>query len=116
MGNFDARFEASEGPSEEALRFEPRGRVFAGDVIGAFVFFLARSDDEVAVFDVGVLRAICVGLEFVIAPAVAAEVVGPFFGVGSGAVGAVEFVGPDEGEIFEGCGIGGIGLRRRLEW
>ena len=44
--------------------------------------------------------AIGVGLEFVVAPAVAAEVVGPFFRIGGGAVGGVEFVGPDESEIF----------------
>jgi hypothetical protein len=81
-------------------------------VIGAFVVFLASGDDEIAVFDVGVGGAICVGLELVVAPAATAEVVGPFFGVGSGAIGGVEFVGPDEGEIFERGGISGFGLIR----
>jgi hypothetical protein len=99
--DLNARFETAEGLREEALRFQARGCVFAGDVIGAFVVFLASGDDEIAVFDAGVLRAVCVGLEFVVAPAATAEVVGPFLGVGGGAVGSVEFVGPDEGEIFE---------------
>jgi hypothetical protein len=77
-------------------------------VIGAFVILFAGGDDEIAVFDVGVFAVICVGLEFVVAPAASAEVVGPFLGVGSGAVGGVEFVGPDEGEIFECRWLGGF--------
>ena len=100
LRDFDAGFEAAEGLGEEALGFQARGSVFAGDVIGAFEIFFARGDDEIAVFDVGVFAAIGVGLELVVAPAFAAEVVGPFFRVGGGAVGAVEFVGPDEREIF----------------
>ncbi len=74
-------------------------------MIGAFEIFFAGGDDEIAVFDVDVFAAVCVGLEFVVAPAVAAEVVGPFFRVGGGAVGAVEFVGPDQVEIFRRSGI-----------
>jgi hypothetical protein len=110
FGDFDARLETSESLGEEALRFQARGCVFAGDVVGAFVLFFARGDDEIAVFDVGVLATICVGLEFVVAPAATAEIVSPFFWVGKGAVGGVEFVGPDQGEIFEIDGIGGFGL------
>jgi len=75
-------------------------------VIGAFVVFLASGDDEMAIFDAGIFAAVCVGLKFVVAPAAAAEVVGPFLRVGGGAVGTVEFVGPDQGEIFERGGIG----------
>jgi hypothetical protein len=108
FGDFDAGFEAAEGLREQALRFQARGCVFAGDVIGAFVVFFTGGDDEIAVFDVGVLRAVGVGLEFVVAPAATAEVVGPFLGVGGGAVGGVEFVGPDESEIFEGGRVGGF--------
>jgi len=104
LRDFDAGFEAAEGLREEALGFQAGGSVFAGDMIGAFEIFFARGDDEVAVFDVGVFAAVGIGLEFIIAPALAAEVVGPFFRVGSGAVGAVEFVGPDESEIFWGGG------------
>jgi hypothetical protein len=83
-------------------------------VIAAFVVFFAERDDEVAVFDVGVFAMVGVGLELVVAPAVASEVVGPLFGVGGGAVGAVEFVGPGEGVILGGGELRGIrfGLRR----
>jgi hypothetical protein len=102
--NFYPGFEAAEGLSEQALCLQTRGRVFAGDAVAAFKIFFASGDNEVAVLDAGVLPAIRVGLEFVIAPTVAAEVVGPFFRVGSGTVGGVEFVGPDEGEIFRGGG------------
>jgi hypothetical protein len=96
---------------EEALSLKTRGGVFAGNVIGAFVVFLEGGDDEIAVFDVRVFGSVRVGFELVIAPAIAAEVVGPFFGVGGGAVEAVEFVGPDESEILERGGVGGLGLR-----
>jgi hypothetical protein len=95
MRDFDAGFEAAERLGEEALCFQASGSVFAGDVIGAFEVFFARGDDEIAVFDVRVYAAVGVGLEFVVTPAFTAEVVGPFLGVGCGAVGAVEFVGPD---------------------
>ena len=114
LRDFDAGFEAAEGLCEEALCFQARGSVFASDVIGAFEIFFARGDDEIAVFDVGVFAAVGIGLEFVVAPASAAEVVGPFFRVGGGAVGTVEFVGPDKVEIFQGRGRGGFrwsGLR-----
>jgi hypothetical protein len=95
MRDFDAGFEAAEGLGEEALRFQASGSVFAGDVIGAFEIFFARGDDEISVFDMRVYAAVGVGLEFVVTPAFAAEVVSPFFRIGCGAVGAVEFVGPD---------------------
>ena len=83
-------------------------------MIAAFVVFFPGGDNEIAVFDVRVLWAVGVSLEFVIAPAVAAEVVSPFFGVWGGAVGAVEFVRPDEGEAFQGRGLSGCRLRGLL--
>lgn len=100
MRNFDAGFKAAERLRVETLRFQPSGSVLAGDVVGAFVIFFARSDDEIAAFDVRVLRAVRVGLEFVVTPATTTEVVGPFFRIGRGAVRSVEFVGPNEREIF----------------
>ena len=95
LGNFDAGFETAEGLGEEALRFQARGSVLASDVIRAFVIFFARGDDEIAVLDAGIYGAVGVGFELVVAPAIAAEIVGPFLGVGSGTVGGVEFVGPN---------------------
>jgi len=79
--DFDAGLEAAESLCVEALRFEASGSVSAGDVVGAFVIFFACGDDEIAVFDVSVFLTICVGLEFVVTPATAAEVVSPFFGI-----------------------------------
>ena len=52
-------------------------------MIAALVDFFAERDDEVAVFNVGIFAAVRVGLEFVVAPAVAAEIVSPFFGSGA---------------------------------
>ena len=83
LRDFDTGFEAAEGLGEEALGFQAGGSVFTGDVIGALEIFFARGDDEIAVFDVGVFAAIGVGLEFVVAPAFAAEVVCPFFRIGA---------------------------------
>jgi hypothetical protein len=94
LRNFDAGFEAAEGLGEESLSFQARRGVFAGDVIGALEIFFASGDDEITVFDMDVFAAVCVGLDFVVAPAGAAEIVSPFFRVGGGAVGTVEFVGP----------------------
>ena len=68
LRDFDAGFEAAESLREEPLSFQARGSVFAGDVITAFVIFFARGDDEIAVFDVRVLGAVGVGLEFVDCP------------------------------------------------
>jgi hypothetical protein len=114
--DFDAGLEAAESLRVEPLRFEASGRVFASDVVGAFVIFFACGDDEIAVFDVGVFRTICVGLEFVVTPATAAEVVSPFFRVGSGTVRAVEFVGPDQSEVFRRGLRGGGGFYSRGRW
>jgi hypothetical protein len=77
-------------------------------VIGALEIFFASGDDEIAVFDMDVFAAVCVGLELVVAPAGAAEVVGPFFRVGGGTVGTVEFVGPGQDEIFWSSGLSGF--------
>ena len=77
-------------------------------MVSAFVIFLAGGDDEITVFDMDVFAAVCVGLELVVAPAGAAEVVGPFFRVGGGTVGTVEFVGPGQDEIFWSSGLRGF--------
>jgi hypothetical protein len=82
LRDFDAGFEAAESLREEALRLQAGGSVFAGDVIGAFEIFFASGDDEIAVLDVRVVAAVSVRLELVVAPAFAAEVVGPFFRIG----------------------------------
>src|SRR5215831_20696978 len=60
------------------------------------MLLLAGSDHQISAHDSGVLRARGVALEFVVAPAVPADVVSPRLGIGSRAVGRVEFVGPDE--------------------
>src|ERR1700722_19214038 len=95
FGDFDAGFDATVGLGEEALRFQAGGSVVAGDAVGGGVDFLLRGDDEIAFFDVGVFGAVGIGLEFVIAPTFAAQVVSPFGGIGRGTVGRGEFIAPD---------------------
>jgi len=98
--DFDAGFKAAESLCVQPLRLQSSGSVFAGDVVGTFVIFFARSDNEIAILNVSIFRTVCVGFEFVVPPTAAAEIVGPFFWIGSGAVGTVEFVGPNERKIF----------------
>jgi hypothetical protein len=94
--DFDAGLEAAVGLDEQALCLEAGGGVLAGYPVGAGVGFFLRGDDEISFFDSHVFLAIRVGLEFVVAPAFAAEVVGPFGGIGRGAVRSGEFVAPDK--------------------
>jgi len=96
FGDLDAGLEAAIGLSEAGLGFEAGGGVGARDAIGTGEVFLASGDHQVAAPDLGVARACGVGFEFLIAPAVAAEVVGPFGGIGGGTIGEGEFVGPRE--------------------
>jgi hypothetical protein len=110
--NFYAGFDAAVSLNEETLRFEACGSVVACYAVGAGEGFFLRGDYEISFFDAGIFFAIRVGLEFLVAPAFAAEVVGPFFGIGGGAVRTVEFVGPDQGEIFESGRLSGFRLRR----
>ena len=102
-GDFDAGFEAAVGLGEQALGLETRRGVLARDVVRSCVLFLAGGDYQISVFDARVFSAIGVPLEFLIAPATAAEVVGPLFGVGERTVGAVELVVPHESVVFV-CG------------
>src|SRR5271165_3172591 len=94
-GNFYARFESSIGLAEEIFRFNARGGVVTGYGAGSRCLLL-RGDDQIARLHVGVLRVIGVELEFLVTPAVAAEVVGPFGWVGGTAVRGVEFVAPNQ--------------------
>ena len=111
--DFDAGFDAAVGLGEEALRFQAGGSVFARDAIGGRVGFFLRGDDEIALFDVGVFGAIGVGLEFVVAPAFAAEVVGPFVGIWRGAVWASRIRRSRPASSWgEFGGGGGIGSRK----
>ncbi len=110
-GNFDARFEAAVRLIEKPLRFHSRRGVIASDVVaGIRVGFFQRRDNEIAALELGVLRAIGVRLELVVAPAVAANpgIKGPFRRIGRGAVRAAEFVAPDKSES-----LGGRRLQRR---
>src|SRR5277367_2176 len=95
--DFYSRFEAAVSLRKKILCFESGGGVVARYAIGAREGFFLRGDDEIASFDARVLGVIGVGLEFVVAPAFAADVVGPFFGVWRRAVWAVEFVAPSQG-------------------
>src|ERR1051325_1718576 len=94
--NFDASFKAAIGLTEKPLRLEPGGGVVARNAVGARDVLFLRSDDEIAGLNLRILRPIRIALEFVVAPAFAPGVVSPFRGVRSGAVSAVEFVGPSE--------------------
>src|SRR5438552_6207761 len=77
-GNLDARFEAAIGLAEQALGFHTSRGVIPRNAIGAGVGFFLGDDDEIAAPDLSVLRSIGVVLEFLVAPAVAANVVPPF--------------------------------------
>ncbi len=77
-GNLDSRFEAAIGLAEKPLGFQTRGGVIPRYAIGAGVGFFLCGDHEIAALDLRVLCAIGVILEFVVAPAVTADVVGPF--------------------------------------
>ncbi len=92
--DFDARLDAAVGLGEEALCFEAGGSVVARYAVSPRIGFFLRGDNEISFFDVGVFGAVGVGLEFVIAPALAAKVVGPFGGIGRGAVRTGEFIAP----------------------
>src|SRR5580658_5393442 len=94
FGDFYSRLEAAVGLCKKILRFETGGGVFARYAVGAGVGFFLRGDYEISFFDVCVFFAVGVGLEFVVAPAFAAEVVGPLFGVWRRTVWAGEFVAP----------------------
>src|SRR6266568_6164244 len=95
-GNLDARFKAPVSLGEESLRLEPRGGVFARYAVRSGEFFFTRGDEQAAIPNFSVRGAIGVVLEFVIAPAVAADVVGPLRLVEQRTVGAVELLAPNE--------------------
>src|SRR5580658_3133095 len=65
-------------------------------MVGSGEGFFLCLDDEVAAANEGVLRPAGVILEFLIAPAVAADVEFPFCRVRTRAVGAVELIAPDQ--------------------
>src|SRR6266852_1997638 len=95
-GNFDARFEAAVSLAEEALSFEAsRGVVAHGAATAGVRGLVHRGNDQVATLHLSILRKVCIALEFIVAPAVATGVVGPFGRVGSSAIGAVELIAPD---------------------
>src|ERR1700694_1046139 len=105
--NFDARFETSIDLAEQILRLQASGRVIARDaVFGIGVRVFLRGYDEVAALELRVLRAIGIGLEFVVPPAVTTEVVCPFCGIRRGTIRPADLMAPDEG-VARG--------RRRLE-
>src|ERR1700691_2777460 len=87
--NLDAGFEPSVGLREPTLSLEPGRCIFPRNVIVAFVTLLARDDNEIPVLDVRVFSSIRIGLEFLIAPAPAAQFVSPLGRVGKRAVGTV---------------------------
>src|SRR5438105_15668430 len=105
--NFDTRLEAAIGLAEEALRFQASGGVIPRCAITAGISGLMHcGDDQTAALQLCVLREIRVALEFVVAPALTADVVGPPGGIRGRAIGAVELIAPDELEASS---------RRRLE-
>src|SRR5437870_1619371 len=97
--DLDARFESAIRLGEKILCLESRGSVVASDAILASEFFLLSGDNQIVVLDFHVLRARSVSLEFLIAPALAAQVVRPLCRIGSGAVGRRELIGPSERPI-----------------
>src|SRR6266481_2212033 len=93
--DFDSCLEAAISLREEALRFEACGRVSARHAVGAGVVLFLRRDYQIPFFSIRVLKATGVVLELLIAPAVAADGVGPLLRVWRRAVRAGEFVPPN---------------------
>jgi len=104
LRDFYAGLKTAVDLAEKILRLDAGGSVLARRPAGARGDFFLRGDYEIAGRDVSVLRMIGVELEFFIAPAFATEIVGPFGGIGEGAVRGVEFVAPDEVVTWRGGG------------
>src|SRR5215470_4234353 len=102
--DFDARFKAAVGLAEKPLGFGAGGSVVARNAVraGEGSAFLLRGDDKIAALNLSVLQAVGVALEFIVAPAFAAGVVGPLGRIGSRLVGSVEFVGPNKSPAGSG--------------
>src|SRR5713226_9031065 len=66
--NLDARFKAAVGLAEEPLCLDASRSVTARDAIRAGKAFLLRSNDQISTFDLRILKAIGVALEFLVAP------------------------------------------------
>ena len=92
--NPDSRLEAAVRLREATERLQPRRRVVARDAVRSRELLGARRDDQRAAFDARVLGAIGVGLELLVAPAAAAQLVDPARRIGAAAVSAVELVAP----------------------
>ena len=90
-------------PARFAAGHEPGGGVFL-----AFALFAPGFDDEVTVLHAGIFPLVpSVVLKLGISPTMTADVVIPFFGIGS--PGFVEFIGPDQ--VPAGRGGGRLPIR-----
>jgi hypothetical protein len=85
------------------LRRHSRGRVIARHVLRTGKAFLQRLDHKVAALNEGIFRPVGVILEFMITPAVAADLVFPLCCVGTRTVGPIELVAPNESPPVFSC-------------
>ena len=94
--NLNSRFKPSVSLAELILGEQSCRSVIASYVIRAGESFLNCFDYELATVLIRVYGSTRIGLEFVVAPAVAADIKGPFAGINRRAVGAVELVAPNQ--------------------
>ena len=99
--DFYPRFDLAVFDAEFTLAFQARGSV------AARLTFDGANDKMAGAVTEHVLAGAGVDFEFAIAPTAAAEIEGPFGGIGSGVRGAVEFVAPDQ------MPLGSEGWKRR---
>ena len=71
--NFHAGFKAAVGLDKFPQSFQPCRSVVPCHAIGSRVLFLLRLDYEVSILHIGILQTICVVLQFLIAPPIAAN-------------------------------------------
>src|SRR5450631_3183259 len=101
-GNLDACFKASVRLLEVAGGLDPRGGVVAGDAVRPGVGFIEGGDNQTAVLNLRVRRAVGVVLKFIVAPTASASVEGPLGSVGRGTAGVVELITPGERPLRAG--------------
>src|SRR6266851_7965583 len=94
--NLEPRLKPSIGLRELIPGEQPCRSVIAGDVIRPRERFLYCFDHQQATLDVRVDRAVGISLEFVVTPAIAADIKGPLSRINRRAAGTIKLVTPHQ--------------------